>query len=92
MKVSCQEPDYWLHNLSPFIIKFSEGWGIRWYGFAYVLGFVAATVLLSIYFKKGKSPFNKDQSGTVMMIFIIGIMAGGRLGYMLLYDLSLIHI
>ncbi|MBH54294.1 MAG: prolipoprotein diacylglyceryl transferase [Opitutaceae bacterium] len=86
MKVSCQESVYWLHDLSPFIIKFSDDWGIRWYGFAYVLGFVAAAVLLSIYFKRGRSPFNKDQSGTIMMILIIGTMVGGRLGYMLLYE------
>lgn len=88
MTVSYEGKDYWLHDLSPFIIQFSENSGIRWYGFAYVLGFVTAAWLLSIYFKKQKSPFNKDQQQNVLLILILGVMAGGRLGYMLLYDLE----
>ena len=62
MTVSYEGKDYWLHDLSPFIIQFSENSGIRWYGFAYVLGFVTAAWLLSIYFKKQKSPTNKIAS------------------------------
>lgn len=62
--------------------------GIRWYGFAYVLGFISAAVLLSFYYKKSRSPFNKDQAGNVMMILIVATMVGGRLGYMVLYDME----
>lgn len=88
MTVTYQGSDYWLHELSPFIIKFSEDWGIRWYGFAYVLGFLTASWLLSFYFKNGKSPFNKEQQFNVLLILIGGVMVGGRLGYMVLYDLD----
>lgn len=88
MKVSYEGKEYWLHDWDPFIIQFSETTGIRWYGFAYVLGFLVAAWLLSLYFKKQKSPFNKDQQHNVLLILILGVMAGGRLGYMLLYDLE----
>ena len=88
MTVSYEGKDYRLHDLDPFIIQFSETTGIRWYGFAYVLGFLAAGWLLSIYFKRSKSPFNKDQQHNVLLILILGLMVGGRMGYMLLYDIG----
>ena len=88
MTVSYEGKDYRLHDWDPFIIQFSENTGIRWYGFAYVLGFLVAAWLLRIYFKHQKSPFNKDQQQNVLLILILGVMAGGRLGYMLLYDLG----
>jgi phosphatidylglycerol:prolipoprotein diacylglycerol transferase len=31
---------YWVHDLSPFLIRFGENAGIRYYGLAYVLGFL----------------------------------------------------
>jgi phosphatidylglycerol:prolipoprotein diacylglycerol transferase len=88
MTVTYEGSDYWLHDLSPFIIQFSENWGIRWYGFAYVLGFLTASWMLTYYFKKSKSPFNQEQQFNVLLILIAGVMIGGRLGYMLLYDLA----
>ena len=30
---------YYLHDLSPFIVRFSNGAGLHWYGLAYVLSF-----------------------------------------------------
>jgi phosphatidylglycerol:prolipoprotein diacylglycerol transferase len=88
MTVSYEGSDYHLHDWDPFIIHFSENFGIRWYGFAYVLGFLSASWLLAHYFKKQKSPFNKEQQFNVLMILIAGVMLGGRLGYMVLYDLD----
>ena len=32
---------YYLHDLSPFLIRFGESVGIRWYGLAYVAAMVA---------------------------------------------------
>lgn len=79
---------YWVHDLSPFIIKFSENFGLRWYGLSYVLGFVTALWLLNLYYRKGRSPWNPDQQATVFWVLIAGVVLGGRLGYMLLYDLK----
>ena len=35
---------YWVHHLDPFLIRFSENFGIRYYGLAYVLGFAGHKV------------------------------------------------
>ncbi|MCP4795622.1 MAG: prolipoprotein diacylglyceryl transferase, partial [Phycisphaeraceae bacterium] len=31
----------YVHDLSPFALRFSDGIGVRWYGLAYLTGFVA---------------------------------------------------
>ena len=38
---------YWHHNLSPFVpyLQFTDTIGVRWYGLAYVLGFVGGAWL-----------------------------------------------
>ena len=84
--------NYWLHDLSPFLIRFPENplglEGIRYYGLAYLLGFFAAWMLLRIYNAKGKFAIDADTRSTLMTAIIIGVIAGGRIGYMLFYNLS----
>lgn len=80
---------YWVHNLDSFIIKFPEGFfleGIKWYGLAYVLGFVSAGFLLNRYFKYNRSPLNTDAQTNLLTAIMIGTILGGRIGYMLLYQ------
>lgn len=84
-------PGYWVHNLDPFLIRFPEGWpieGLRWYGLAYVAGFIVAGVLLHFYYKRGRSPLNPDQQSVLMTVLVLGVLVGGRLGYVLGYMLS----
>lgn len=78
--------EYWLHNLNPFLIRFGEDFGIRYYGVAYVLGFVVGYFLLVHYHRRGKSPLNADQVGNAFLAIIIGVMVGGRLGHFIFYD------
>ncbi len=84
--------NYWVHDLSPFLIKFPDNAlglpGIRYYGLAYLLGFIAAWWLLKVYDNKGKFAINADARATLMSAIIVGVLAGGRVGYMLLYDLD----
>ena len=77
---------YWVHNLSPFLIRFNEDFGIRYYGLAYCLGFIVAAMMLRHYYKKGRSPLNPEQQATFMTFCIGGVLIGGRVGYMFLYD------
>ena len=83
---------YWVHDLSPFLIRFPENPlgldGIRYYGLAYLLGFIAAWALLRLYNARGKFAIDADARATLMTATIIGVLAGGRVGYMLLYDLE----
>ncbi|MGJ3243172.1 MAG: prolipoprotein diacylglyceryl transferase [Opitutales bacterium] len=78
----------WTHDLSPFLLRFPEGFpvaGIRYYGLAYILGFLAAAWLLHRYYRKQRSPWNPDQIWTLMTALVVGVMVGGRVGYLLLY-------
>ncbi len=77
---------YWTHNLSPFLIQFSDNIGIRYYGLAYMLGFICAGWLLHQYAKVGRSKLAGEQIMDFMTAMIIGVMLGGRLGYFLLYE------
>lgn len=82
--------NYWVHDLSPFLIEFPENAlglpGIRYYGLAYLFGFLAAWWLLRVYNQKGKFAIDADARATLMTAIIVGVLAGGRLGYMFLYD------
>ncbi len=77
---------YWVHDLDPFLIQFSENIGIRWYGLAYLTGFVAGVWLLYLYWRKGRSPFGLNTITDLMTYLVIGTLIGGRLGYFLLYQ------
>jgi phosphatidylglycerol:prolipoprotein diacylglycerol transferase len=46
---------YWVHDLSPFVIRFGDNIGIRWYGLAYVLGFLGGGWLMVRYYRAGRS-------------------------------------
>jgi len=77
---------YWVHDLSPFLVRFSGDFGIRYYGLAYVFGFAGAWALLRLYHRRGRSPLGSDAIADLMTYVIIGVLAGGRLGYFLLYQ------
>ncbi|MGC4074443.1 MAG: prolipoprotein diacylglyceryl transferase [Nibricoccus sp.] len=79
---------YWTHNLSPFVpyLKFSETFGVHWYGLAYVLGFVGALWLLHRYTRAGYSRLTSEQNNDLLIAIVIGVMLGGRLGSFLLYN------
>ena len=87
-----QENQYWVHDLSPLMFRFPENPlgldGVRYYGMAYLLGFLGAWMLLKLYDSKGKFYIDADARSTLMTAIIIGVLAGGRIGYILLYDLE----
>lgn len=79
------EPAYYVHTPHPFLIRFTENFGIRYYGLAYVLGFVAAAVLLHFYWKRGRSPLSPTAQSEMLFWIILGTLLGGRLGSFLFY-------
>ncbi len=77
----------YVHHLDPFAIRFTETFGIRWYGLAYVAGFVAAFFLIRWFVRIGASELKESQVGDfITLCAVLGTMVGGRLGYMLLYN------
>ncbi len=80
----------WFHDLSPYVWRISGDFGIRWYGVSYLLAFVLAYVMLRMLAKRGVTPIPKDRIADAMMLLVGGVIVGGRLGYVLLYDPSLL--
>lgn len=80
----------WTHSLSPFAVEITPGVGLRWYGLAYLAGFAIAWALLRTLGKRGLLRIPPDKAGDVIFTLIIGVLVGGRLGYVLVYDRSLL--
>ena len=79
----------WVHDLDPVAIHFPASWGLRgvhWYGLAYAAGFLAAAWLLGRWRRQGLAPARHaaDES-TLVTAVMVGVLAGGRLGHVLLY-------
>ena len=58
---------YWVDNLSPFLVRFSDSLGIRYYGLAYVLAFLIAGFLLHCYWRAKRSPLNPKVQSDLMI-------------------------
>jgi phosphatidylglycerol:prolipoprotein diacylglycerol transferase len=77
---------YWVNTLSPFLIRFTDSIGIRYYGLAYMLGFLAAGALLYLYARAGRSQLPIEKITDLMVAIVFGVLIGGRLGYFILYQ------
>ncbi len=77
---------HYIHDLNPFLVEFGSGWGIRYYGMAYVAGFLAWFYGLRWFRSKGWSVLNDNQIAELLIYTVLGVLIGGRLGYCLLYD------
>ncbi len=80
---------FYLHTLSPFIWEIRPGFGLRWYGFAYVLAFAVGYWLYTWLSKRGYSELPPEKVGDfITWGAVFGVMLGGRLGHMLFYDFN----
>ena len=78
---------YYLHTLSPFIWEFTPGFGPRWYGFAYVLAFLAGYLVYHWLSKRGYSELPPEKVGDfITWAALFGVLLGGRLGSMIFYN------
>lgn len=78
----------YVHDLDPVIISFSESIKVRWYGLAYLAGFLAAWLLLKKMAEKKLFPVPPGKvSDIVAYGAFLGVFLGGRLGYVLFYML-----
>ena len=58
---------------------------VRWYGLAYVLGFVCAAAIIYFVAKRWKLGMSEDNLLTLMVCAIVGVVVGARIGYVLFY-------
>lgn len=77
---------YFLHQLSPFIIEFRDGFGLRWYGLSYVVAFLLGYLLYKRLAERGYTDLPPAQVGDfITWAAVFGVMVGGRLGWILFY-------
>ena len=78
---------YYIHDLSPFLFRIGDGFGVRWYGLSYVLAFLSAWAVFTHLAKRGYSDIPAAAVGDFITgTALFGVILGGRLGYMLFYD------
>jgi len=77
---------YWVHDLSPFLGPHWGNFGLRYYGLAYVLGFVGGWWLLRAAGRADRSPLRGEAVDDFIFVVVLGVTVGGRLGYFFLYD------
>ncbi|MFT6106487.1 MAG: phosphatidylglycerol:prolipoprotein diacylglycerol transferase [Rickettsiales bacterium] len=75
-----------LSNIDPNIISLGPI-AIRWYSLAYIAGILFTWFVLK-YFNKKKSIMSKEAWDDWLFWAVLGIILGGRLGYVLFYNFS----
>jgi phosphatidylglycerol:prolipoprotein diacylglycerol transferase len=58
---------------------------LRWYGIAYLIGFVAAGLIMRWLVRRWGIALSDDDLLTIVLAAVIGVLLGGRLGYVLFY-------
>ena len=61
---------------------------IRWYSLAYVVGFLAALWVMKRMLHRPFAPMTETQLNDFLLWAILGVVIGGRLGYVLFYNLG----
>ncbi len=71
-------------NIDPVIVKIWK-LEIRWYGIMYLLGFIAAFLVIGHLAKKKDIKLTGDDLWDYIFYLMLGVIVGGRLGYCLFY-------
>ena len=84
-------------NVSPEIFSFTiagSNFALRWYAVSYVAGFFIAILVMKFFLRRGSlwrfntGPLDRDQVESMITYLILGVIIGGRLGYVLFYNLD----
>ena len=79
----------WTHHLNPVIFHLWGPLALRWYGLAYLAGFLGGYLILQRMSKRGEFAVPPQELGSfIIHVAIYGVFLGGRLGYVLLYGWS----
>lgn len=80
----------WFHTLNPVLVPISGSFSIRYYGVAYLLGFLLGAIALRALAKRGLILLPYDRVMDAITYLVLGVMLGGRLGYIVFYQPSLL--
>ncbi len=77
-------------NIDPNMLQFNlfgREFAIRWYGFLYVLSFIIAYIFYRYTLKLKGVKVTREQYEGIIFAAMLGVILGGRLGYVLFYNL-----
>ena len=77
---------YFVDRFNPFLGPHWGKFGVHYYGIAFLLGFLTGAWLLNRYARSGRSQLPAAQIPDLMVAIVFGVLAGGRIGYYILYD------
>jgi phosphatidylglycerol:prolipoprotein diacylglycerol transferase len=72
-------------EIDPIIIRIGP-LAVRWYGMMYLLGFVAAWLIIRSLARLRSLPLDAEGLSDLLFYGILGVILGGRLGYVLFYN------
>ena len=73
--------------IDPVLLRLGS-FEIRYYGLMYLVAFGVTWLLMQYRVKKAEVTVNRDQVNDYMFWAILAVLVGGRLGYVLFYDLG----
>ncbi|RQV95769.1 prolipoprotein diacylglyceryl transferase, partial [bacterium] len=82
--------NWWQHipeHINPNIFEIGL-FQLRYYGLMYVIAFATTYILVVFRIKHEESNISREDVQAYFIWAIIGVMVGGRLGYVLFYDLT----
>ena len=82
------DTDYYIHTIDPVLVELWGPLAVRWYGLSYVAAFVVGYLLLRRWAREGWYRVKPDDIQTLIFYAVIGVMLGGRLGFVLFYDFA----
>jgi len=72
-------------NIDPVIFSLGP-LAVRWYGLMYLIGFIAALFIANKAADNSKGLWTRDQVGDLLFYGFLGVIIGGRIGYVLFYQ------
>ena len=72
-------------DISPVLLKIGPI-KIHWYGVMYLVGFLGGWLLARYRAKKSNGLWTPEQVADIVFYSIVGVLLGGRLGYVFFYD------
>ncbi len=76
---------YLPYRISPYLFEI-KGFGIRYYSLMYLVAFIVIYLLLQYRLKNENFTIKKNLLDDFIIWAAVGVMAGGRIGYVLFYD------
>ena len=78
-----------IHNIDPILLHLGQ-LEIRYYGLAYVLGFIIGYFILKYLIKKKEIAMTEDDLDTLILYVAIGLLAGSRIFYFVFYNFQIL--